>query len=380
MQYAKFRAKEWNEATRKARVKFEREVLGVRPTFDTVKKDIPNPHTISPLEWAAMLVLIVLTIFTSFKVGALAVPFAVEALATLTQHTEINIHIQNIFIIVTAFLFMLLATPSLLYFKLLDQEPEILAEKKATVGYGWSKRLTLDYITPRLPYLMVYISLGWLIYISATLPGTPFEQFIPVVAEIGLAALVGNLLKKRTDFNNIVYAALSERTAPYDKRKADYEQDGQYLRILYQIMREDLMLLPRGIVGGKKQYPNAWIETASAEDVDAVIVAEYKRLTGGLHFAAKVTGAEPLPESISVTLPTQPKLDVVPNAAGLRLPPRGQKSWTPEDLYIDLRARGLTPAKPYTEADLSKDYAPGYEARGAWRRGARTLFENNSSY
>lgn len=356
----RFRLQEWEATQMKAKHRWERHSLGKRPTFKEVKENLPNPHSISVLEYLAMIVLVVLTIFTSYKVGALAIPFAEGTLDTLSNHTYISELVKQSFITVTALLFMLLATPSVIYFKLLSAEPEVTAEKKATKGTRVLSRWTLDYLTPRLPSMVVYFSVAWLVVISSQLPGTIFEQYLPVVVEIALATLVGNILKKRRDFNKVVWDALKEKTDPYDTRLKNFEKDSAYLRTLYQTMREELSSLKRE---GKRV--NAWIEAAEEREVFTLVSQEYHRLTGGTQFAEQVLHKTQTPAA---------QADTEISIGTLRRPPAGDPKWTPETLEHDLRVRGIDPSQPFGEGDLQKQYAPGYDARRAWRSGARQRF------
>lgn len=362
---AKLRLNEWQLIQAKAK-RIWLGAIGTRPTFAEVKASLPNPHTISFLEILAVVVLIVLTAFTSYKVGALAIPFALQTLETLSQHTQLAKWVQDSFVIVTALLFMLLATPSVIYFKLLADEPEVTAEKKETAHTKWYSRMSLHYLTPRLPSVVVYLSVLWLIVISNQLPGTPFEKFLPVVVEVALAALVGNILQKRKKFNEIVWDALREKTDPYDNRMKNFEQDSLYLRTLYQVMREEVSKIKRHDPKIKRDAAvNAWLEAADDQLVYRILSAEYRRLTSGDQFAHAVQagGAE-----------TQPETEADEIRSTLRKPPMGDAVWTPETLAHDLRVRGLDPAAGYTEEQLRKDYDSAYKPRSAWRSGARKQF------
>lgn len=370
-----FRLAEWQAVQSKAKKQWHTNVLGERPTVESVRATMVNPHTVTVLEWLAFAVLIVLTVFTSFKVGSLAVPFAIDSLATLTHDGEVAGWVQSAFIVVTAALFMLLATPAVIYFKLLSYEPEIVSERKATQYTRWYWMWRLDYLTPRLPSLIVYLSVVWLVYLSSQLPGSPFEQYLPVIVEVGLATLVGNIMTKRKLYQKVLVDAWKERTAPYDERLKNYETDGSYLRILYQIMREELTRLQRPDPATRKiGHPNAWMEQAQEGDVYRAVSAEYRRLTSGSQFAAEMVNPTPVAQVVEqATASTEP-------AQVLRTPPAGDRVWTPETLLHDLQVRGLHPARgEYTEADISRDYTPGFDARKAWRAGAKTSFQKLGS-
>jgi hypothetical protein len=375
-----FRLAEWEAVQSKAKKRWLTSVLGERPTVESVRATMVNPHTITLLEWLAFAVLIVLTAFTSYKVAALAVPFATDSLATLTHGAPVADWVRVSFILVTSALFILLATPSVIYFKLLAHEPELVAERKDTRYIQWYWWWRLDYITPRLPSLIVYLSVIWLVFLSSQLPGSPFEQYLPVIVEVGLAALVGNIMTKRKMYQKVLVDAWKERTAPYDERLKNYETDGSYLRILYQIMREELTRLQRPDPQTRKLgHPNAWMEQALESDVYRVVSGEYRRLTAGSQFAAEVSSPSQ-PTAVVEAHEPPPQKVVAQSAVTLRTPPAGDRVWTPQTLLHDLQVRGLHPARgKYTEADLKADYAPGYDARAAWRAGAKDGFQQLGS-
>lgn len=342
MQYHPFSNRDWENLQTATQAAY-RKALGARPTFKSVARSLPNRYAVTALEYAAMLVLLVLTAFTSYKVGALAMPFADNMLTVLLHETDLTPAIQSSFRAITALLFMMLATPSLIYFKLLDNEPEIVAEKQATANMRWYRRLSLDWISPRLPFAIVYISAAWLFYVSSFGTGSIFEKYLPVLVEVGLAQLVGNILKKRADYRKLVWDAYDDRVATWDSRIANADKDPLYLKLLYTRMKEGLVNLQHQ---GRK--PNVGLQQADAATIDTILVTEYRRLTGGDHFA----------EAIGAPVQT-----------GKRIPPNG-KAWTPTTLLHDLRIRGV--GSNYSERQLQQDYAEGYGARAAWRAGART--------
>src|SRR5574337_868833 len=90
MEYTRLTLREWEALTTATHKKFVEKVMGKAPTFKTVAATLPNPFIINALEWVAMLVLVVLTLFTSFKVGAVAQPFSIELLADLRQKTYMS--------------------------------------------------------------------------------------------------------------------------------------------------------------------------------------------------------------------------------------------------------------------------------------------------
>lgn len=331
--YTKLKQNDWRYIKNKARKLFIQE-LGPRPNFNSVKKDMPNPFEITYLEKAAILVLVVLTISTSIKAGAVGVSFAASQIAELTNP---SILATTVFQLVTMVLFALMATPSLIYFKLLDHDPEIMRQKKATQHWPYSKRLSLDYLTPRLPYYIVYASAAWLVIINSHGHGNIFEKYLPVILEVGLAHLVGVIMEKKYAFNKLVWEALALKTQPYDNAVKNYQNDPRYLHILYQVMREYMINLRVGMT-----RPNSWMETADDDTISKIIHAEYKRLTGSIQNAVQTTK---------------------------RMPPNGIK-WTADELMHDFEIRQLPINMKYTAKDLYRDYE---HARSAWSE-ARKYF------
>src|SRR5258706_9084987 len=203
---SKFKQNEFDTIQALAFAKYKKS-LGTPPNKKQIKKQLPNPFTINGLEWLAFLLLIVLTLFTSIKVGLVALPFVDNMVITLGQHAPIDPTLIVVFKIVAIVLFIMLATPSLIYFKLLSDEPSLRKRINDTAHYSRYKKLSLNYITPRLPAILVYATVAWMIFWSSQLPGTIFEQYLGVVAEVALAQLVGNILAKRAEFERAVALA-----------------------------------------------------------------------------------------------------------------------------------------------------------------------------
>ena len=336
-----------------------KKLVGARPVYKEVAKTYPNPDAISILQWAAMVVLLVLTVHTSFKVGAAAVPYAQDLMRSLSSNQFIDVRVQDSFIFVSAVLFMMLATPALIYFKLLDHDERTQADKVRTQRRPF---YTLDYITPRLPSALVYGIIAWLFFVSSH--GFTFdsndlvksiaralEVYLPVLVEVGLAWLVGDVIEKRRKFSNLVHANLKETNARIDKELADYSTDKRYLSILYQNLREAFLLLERRDRMGKS-LPNKQYE--DDPKLDSMLLAEYRRFTQSDAFATVAA----LPATIELPKPT---------SSTKRTPSSGK--WNKDTLTFDLRSRNV--ARPYGEKELARDYEAGYDARKAWRDGAK---------
>lgn len=311
-----------------------------------------------------MMVLLVLGVMTSYKVAAAAVPFAQDLMTALSAKQYIAPPIVSSFIVVCAFFFMLMATPALIYFKLLDHEPKIIAERAATLHKA---KWTLDYLTPRLPAAMVYGIIVWLFFVSSHglvwvendlifSISRIFEVYLPVIIEVALAVLVGDILDKRKKFSDLVKANMLETNRRIDQDLANYATDQRFLKLLYRNLRELFLQLERPDPEGRRRLikPNVGLEDDPA--LDNMLVTEYKRLTGGDNFANMILDP-------SIALPAEITVR--------RVPPNGSKDWTVATLSFDLKQRGLTSA--YGEAQLGKDYEDGHKARAAWRAGAKNF-------
>jgi len=376
-EWSKLTQQEWEQIKARAKAAFVTEIMGERPTYQTVRDTMPNPFRINPLEWGAILVLVFLAAFTGYKLAAVAVPFADSMATALTQETYIESWVLHSFQIVTAIMFVLMGTFSLIYFKLLDTDKQIVEMKEKTKYYkGW-RRLGLDWISPRLPYMIVYGSALWLFIVSSAGLDTvtfenfsPFERYLPIVLEIGLAHLVGELLIKQEKFHNLVIGTLDEQCKPYDERLAGYEADPEFLKILHRYLRAGLLAVERlpkdklAIGRGRKFKVNAWLHDADGDTLDKIILAEYKRLTGGMRFAREIIGT---------TSRAKPSPQAKTGSDERRIPPAGDKKWTAGTLVRDLKIRQVTDPN-YGENQLAADYAPGYGARAAWRNGGRELY------
>lgn len=343
-----------------------RQMVETRPQYKKVAKDFPNPHTINVLEWMAMVVLIVLSVMTSYKVGAAAVPYGKNMMEALTAKQYVVGWVQDSFIFVSAVFFMLMATPALIYFKLLDRDPKVEKERIETQRRS---KLSLDYLTPRLPSVMVYGIVIWLLLVSSHglvldvndpifSAARFFEVYLPVVIEVALAVLVGNILEKRKKFSDLIRANMRETNDRIDRELENYATDKRFLKMLYRNLREAFLQLERPSKDNNRRTYQPNLELENDAKLDSILIAQYKRLTGGDNFVAGVAD-EQQPRGLEPELPT----------VGKRVPPNGSANWTVAGLIHDLKLRGI--GDTYTEAQLSADYAAGYGARAAWRGGAK---------
>lgn len=331
--------------------------LGVKPTKKSIRKVIENPSPVNFLEGVAIAVLLVLMAWTWFKVGAVAVPFAEKTLEILGEHTQISDPVKNSFTVLTIVLFSLLSTPAVLYFKVLSHDERTIKEIERHPARRWYSYASLEYLTPRLPAWVTYASIGWLIFLSTQLKGSVFELYIPVLVEIALAQLVGEILDKNQKYNKLISNAYADRLKNYEARESAYETDPTFLRVLYMVLSEDLAKLKRrNLNSNREERVNAWLGEADEDTKYRVVSAEYFRQTKGTKFADAV-----LSPSTPVAVLT------AEIGSTKRLPPAGQHVWTPESLLSDLLMRGITGKDDYNQARLDADYDTSAKPRAAWR-------------
>lgn len=366
---ARFRLDEWTKTQNRAKAAWEKDVLGKAPDRKSIRKTISNPFFITALEWAAVAVLLVAMIFTFLKIGVSAVTYVDNLVIALGHGAYVEPVIRDFFRVAAIVFFGLLSTPGLIYFQLFDRDDkEIQKLKEATARKAqgsWWYYFTLAYITPRLPGLMVYVITGWLLFISSAGDGSVFEKYVPVIAEVAFAHLVGDIISKRSAFSRLINQKVEELTAAWEHKRDNIETDNSYRQTLYRFMREDLAGLKRMVNGKDTQVNRNWVEVeASAAELHGAIMNEYLRLNDGANFAEQV---EQFKRSGAV-------ITAAPvNASPFRQPPNGAKTWTPETLLTDLRIMNLKPSE-MNEKKLAEVYGGDHLARKAWRDGAREQF------
>jgi hypothetical protein len=371
--YARLTQKEWRGVQTSTDSQYKK-LLGNPPTRKDIEKKIENQYATNALQKLAMFLLLVLAVFTGFKVGALAVPFAVNLFEHLTGDADkIDSRIIAVFTIVSFGLFWLLSTPGLIYFKLLSHDARLLTQRENTKGYKWYERFSLEWISPRLPSLMTYVIMAWLFAMSIAGGGTIFEVFIPVLAELALAQLVGDILEQNAAYQRVISDRLRLEREAYEERLAD-KQDKERVAIMSGIMLETMMNVVRD-----NKKPNAFLDKAEKHIIKSVLSTEYERLTVVDNFVAEVEArneVEPIVNTstdVSSVVET-PKLTSTPKPTTKRLkPPRGAKKWTVEAMVHALQVAGKDPSN-YNERNVKQDFEPAYNATGVWRKGAKKAF------
>lgn len=370
--YARLNQREWRGIQTSTDSQYKK-LLGNPPRRSDIKKKIDNPQPITGIQYAAMLVLIVVAIFTGYKTGALAIPFSDHLIDHLSENTYISQQVRTSFNFVTFVLFWLLSTPSLIYFKLLSHDERIVKQRNDTASMTWTwGMLSLEWISPRLPTVITYMSTFWLLWISAAGTGTIFEKFLPVFVEIGLAQLVGDILEQNAAYQRIISDRLRLERDAYEERLADKKDDAR-VSIMSGIMLETMMNVVRD---GKR--PNAFLEKADKATIKSVLSTEYERLTVVDNFVAEVENKKETPTVEPVETVSSPvervKAETPRTATTKRLkPPRGAKQWTTETMVHALKVKDADPTT-YTERNVKQDFEPNYNATGVWRKGAKKAF------
>lgn len=364
--YSRLTLKEWRGIVSSTDNQYKK--LLQEPNRRTIRKRIANPSPIDILQWTAVLVLLVLAIFTAFKTGALAIPFSNSLIDELSRKTPITEGVRTAFNYVTFVLFWLLSTPSLIYFKLLSHDERLVKQREQTTirfndvtgCLSFFSRLSgyfsLEYISPRLPAFITYMSTFWLLYISGAGAGTIFEKFLPVFAEIGLAQLVGDIIEQNTTYARIINDRYRMEYDNYERRLAD-KNDDERVGILSATMTEVMTNLVRN-----NQRPNAFMEKADKDVIKSVLQAEYQRLTVSDNFIRDLNGRIPSTNN-EITQVTTLKPEITNLSAPIT--PLNKKKWDKSSLIRALKMLGA--GKNYGEKDLNRDFAPGYGARTVWR-------------
>jgi hypothetical protein len=329
-------------------------VLGGRPSYKSVATELPDVNPVNAWEWGGIVLFLVLMVAQWFKLGALAQPFAAESLDALGKHTFISTLVGQAFQIVTTLNFMGMGTLGIIYFKILSADPAIVEgiEKSKITRWSkeWVKVFSLGWISPRLPTVIVYLIVGWLVYIGFQTPGDAFTRFLPTILEVGLAYLVSSVIEKRQQYRQRVLQQLDLLRKAYDARVANFERDRDYLRLLYKQLW--IAILNHRVNG---RQPNATLLQLSENERMAVIMQEYRRWTAGDQFAEAII--QPAPAVAAVT-----------ESVGRRglevLKKYGRTTWDSKSLLRDLQVTNAP--KPMSRKLIRERYAPGLGADEAW--------------
>jgi hypothetical protein len=205
-----------------------------RPTRQDVQRNIVQREYVNAIEIIAFFVLFVVGAWTAFKVTLVAIPTAEYFVEVLTQGYGVSEVVKGAFTLTTILMFILLSTFSLIYFKLLDEQ--VTAAGGKWRARRWSDYFTLTWITPHLPSIMVYFTVAWLVVLSSSpqlYPLTVFERYLPIIAEVALAYVVGNILHKRSVNARVVTDALTRQLNEYERKWQKPQHEVEYKKALY---------------------------------------------------------------------------------------------------------------------------------------------------
>lgn len=372
--YKKFTLSEWQTVTDKAKAQYL-DSLGKRPTKGSVKKEIVDNNRLDSLNQIAILLLIIISIFTGFKAVFTSVPLSESMIESILHKGAVPQQVLLGFQISIAVTFVLATTFSLIYFKLLAEHPNTMRKKLQSKRESkWS----LEYWSPRLPSYIVYLSIALIVIISnqanKTIADWVFNNLI-VLAELGLSYPVARWLAKTQARGEMLSSELLEQRTQYDNLVANYESQPIYLRNLFQLASEALFNLEGD---SRRDRPNAELRNADVKLIEQIIAREYQRLNGGVAFSANIANwlQADLHKGVNNNIATE-----IENAKGVeklekgepRVPPNGAKSWTHETLYADLVKHNVPHG--INEHELSEMYAPNYGTRKVWRNSVKATWD-----
>lgn len=370
-EYRKLTDKEWYGISKRALENWKAKHLKERPTYKTVKKTTPGLYYISSVVWLGFLVAFILVTYGSVKQGLSALPFATSMVAALAHNEGVSPEFLSAVKVLTVVTFVGFGGFSLIFFQILSYDPRVLADQRRTekISHEWSqtfkiwkweytlsidfKWLDLDYLTPRIPGIMVYLVTLWVIWTSLSVPGNILERFLPVLGELGLVHLLTGVLDGLASNRQTIEYKLAPLQEAWDKRLESYNTDTTYYDELYPLIRYMLLTLKRD---GKRV--NQHLEFLPDDGLDVIIDTELGRLSGNVGFSQRAVKI--INERNSVLMG-----ETLAPVTLQRVPPNNKPQWTPQDLFNELKAMNV-PAD-YNEAQLAKDFAPDYEARKAWR-------------
>jgi hypothetical protein len=367
---------EWAAVKSLAKAEFTAE-LGTRPTRKSVEQNRHDKPFINMVLWFGIITLIVLVVYTSFKNLFATLPFADQFADNLLAGQKVHWLVIAAFQAVSVVLSMVLASPSLIFFKLLAAEDRIVKKVKETKREGWFvKWFDLNYVTPRLPAALTLVIMAWQIWLawnSIHTFGDVFLLFIPVFAELTLAQLVGDIMQQNVKFYDIVSDVLKEETKRWDAELAGYNTDERYLESLYRHLRAGIFGIVREDERRKRTKPNAWMMQSTNPKIEDFIFSEYIRLTAGQNFRVKAKKLQ-LDRIAGQPVENTSEPATTHTTAGKRIPNHGDKSWTVASLVRDFELQGLNKEAGHDRGWLDRNYVSGYGARAAWDAGAKDYF------
>lgn len=384
----RMRQKEYQSVTAKTDKVYKADVIGERPERDTVWKELHNPNSTTFIQKMAIVLLIFASVFSIFKSINPSIQFAdgFSAIAgfnpTLHLMFKIVTIVTNALIVSTGLVYTTMQATDPLTLEMINKHPMFKARAQSVAGMlkdkthqndsgirVFTRAISLEAISPRLWQVLTYLVMAWLFLISSHGDGDIVIKYLPVVMEIALAHLVVEILHNWKTHSANVDKVLTLQSKEWDTKFASRHRNPEYLPILFQNLREALALMKR-----KGKRVNAWLDSASVKDVNDSVLGEYMWQSAGLTFAEQVTnqGISKAEKSATITKASA-QISEVTNTEN-RIPPNGDKRWTPETLVQDFHARNLDPTIAYNQSKLDKDYQKGFAVRVAYRNGASDYF------
>lgn len=393
--YQRFKRSEWDTAKQAAEKAYKKH-LGKRPSWNSVSNSIHNTHTLDPLNRLAIVLLLVVALFTAFKLATVAIPLS-DNILEQNLHTSFPDWLTNVYRFSILGSAMLVGTFGLIYFKLVAESTSTRTKTEASKRFS---KLRVEYWSPRLPQLLVYLSVLIIVIVSNTANQNVFDWVFNntvVIVELALSYPVGIWMGKRQARNALIAEVLRVEREDYDSRLENMTEDKDYVSLLFQAASEQFYNIRRG-----KHLPNSEYRNADIREVEKILGEEYRRLEGGKGFykyiTDDVTGTgviisapehkhiSPENNTLSKTVAASAERrsqssTAVPimrikevSTVDKRVPPKGKQTWDTETLYADLVS--INAPNPITEKWLQETYEGGYSARSVWRKHLRDQWNN----
>lgn len=385
--YATISQKTWTDTRGKAHDRFVKEVLGDKPTRKSIAKRNALKVNINILEWAMVFLMIIIFIYVGFKTGIASLPNVDALVIKLSGSNTIPSYVIGSFKAVAVLLFTLLPSVSLIYMKIMHDAYKARKDtEKSTITLGkkkesWTRFFSLDWISPRLPLMTVWLGILWLGSISWIGNGTYFLGFIPgsdyfflwiipLVVEVAGANLVAKVLVRIRSHREGLDALYVPEMRAWENKREGYEKEQGYYRILFVELREALLAVRVG-----KAYPNRAMfnDPGQVETVNAIIESEFKRWNSGIEFANKALGIHE--EIVMVEALAFDATEELPRKNGMYIPLDGAPEWTQRTLKAHMQRCGVTFSETgisrkgvaYNRTSLRKEYQAGYKAEPIWK-------------
>lgn len=359
MSYAPLTLSEWEQLKLEAHKYFIEKVLPPKPTRKSVAKRITDTFNVNVLEWIMMLLVFVIFIFVGHKGGINSLPYVHTLAERLSENNNVYDGVINSFLIFGIMIYSLLPSVAIIYFKILHDSMK--DQRRQTYSRKLLRFIDLDWLTPRLPILIVYLGIGWLFQISWAGERFFFLWLLPVMVEIAGAHLVAKIIVRYRQYREAVTANYVPQLKHWEDRVENYEEEKGFYQALYYCMFDKL-----ANKRVNRAYPNRELfnDPNRIDEVNEIILSEFRRWNSGLNFA---NSALDLSEEVREEIKAEYVLDLPRDRDGKFIPPEGAERWTEATLRDHLHKRGIK-ISDVTQGSLDEDYASGTAYRVAYRR------------